>query len=146
MERWDDGAPWHEELSHTADVGFVVTGPDLPVLFARAGVALLAAVVEPSSVQLVSRWPVTATAAGDDATLLHAWLSALVLELPVHGRVGAGVDTMTLAPGRVAAVVAGEAVDPARHDLHGEVKAVTWHGFALERISTGWRAHVILDV
>jgi SHS2 domain-containing protein len=146
MERWHDGAPWYAELSHTADVGFVVTAPDLPSLFARAGVALLAAVVEPASVRLVSRWPVSATAAGDDATLLHAWLSTLVLELPVHGRVGAGIDAVTLAPGRVEAIVAGEAVYPARHVLHGEVKAVTWHGFALERISTGWRAQVILDV
>lgn len=146
MERWHDGAPWAEELSHTADVGFVVTATDLPVLFARAGVAVLAAVVEPASVAERTRWPVTATATGDATGLLHAFLSALVLELPVHGRVGAAITVMALTDDRVDAVVAGEPVDPTRHVLHGEVKAVTWHGFALERVSTGWRARVILDV
>lgn len=144
--RWDATAPWFAELSHTADVGFVVTAPDLPAVFARAGAALLGVVADPAGILERARWPVTAAAGGDAATLLHAWLSALVLELPVHGRVGAGIASIALGQGSVTGVVAGEPVDLARHVVHGEVKAVTWHGFALDRDSTGWRAHVILDV
>jgi SHS2 domain-containing protein len=46
----------------------------------------------------------------------------------------------------VHAVVLGEPLDPGRHHLHGEVKAVTWHGLTVEPTDAGWRAWVLLDV
>jgi SHS2 domain-containing protein len=44
------------------------------------------------------------------------------------------------------AEAAGEAADPARHELGTDVKAVTLHRFELRRTNHGWRATVILDV
>jgi len=46
----------------------------------------------------------------------------------------------------LAAVAAGEAADPARHELGLDVKAVTLHHLAVERVPRGWRATVVLDV
>lgn len=40
----------------------------------------------------------------------------------------------------------GERLDPARHHLGVDVKAVTLHRFSLEQIEQGWKAFVILDV
>ncbi len=40
----------------------------------------------------------------------------------------------------------GEGIDPARHDLVVDVKAVTLHRFRLEQTASGWQATVILDV
>jgi len=40
----------------------------------------------------------------------------------------------------------GEEIDPARHPLRLDVKAVTLHHFALVREEQGWKATVILDV
>lgn len=40
----------------------------------------------------------------------------------------------------------GEPLDPARHRLLVDVKAVTLHRFLVERTESGWRATVILDI
>ncbi len=47
---------------------------------------------------------------------------------------------------RLEAEAAGEAVDPARHALGVDVKAVTLHHLAVERTAKGWQATVVLDV
>ena len=40
----------------------------------------------------------------------------------------------------------GERLDPQRHALGADVKAVTLHRFALEQTEQGWQAFVILDI
>ena len=40
----------------------------------------------------------------------------------------------------------GEELDPLRHPLRGDVKAVTLHRFELRRTDGGWEATVVLDV
>ena len=47
---------------------------------------------------------------------------------------------------RLDAVLAGERIDPERHELLADVKAVTFHDLRVERTATGWDAHVTLDV
>ena len=51
-------------------------------------------------------------------------------------------------PGEFAAVAEaqGERIDPAKHDLLVDVKAVTLHRLKVEAIFRGWRATVVLDV
>ena len=43
-------------------------------------------------------------------------------------------------------VCRGEKIDPARHKLIVDVKAVTLHLFTVEKTAEGWKAHVILDI
>ena len=40
----------------------------------------------------------------------------------------------------------GEPLDPARHALAHEVKAITYHGLRLEQTPDGWLAEVIVDI
>ncbi|WP_243372995.1 archease [Geotalea sp. SG265] len=40
----------------------------------------------------------------------------------------------------------GERIDPARHRLLVDVKAVTLHRFSLEETEHGWKACVVLDI
>jgi SHS2 domain-containing protein len=40
----------------------------------------------------------------------------------------------------------GETIDPGRHPLLADVKAVTLHRLVVERTPDGWRAVVVLDV
>jgi SHS2 domain-containing protein len=42
--------------------------------------------------------------------------------------------------------LAGETIDPARHQLGVDVKAVTLHRFELRATPEGWEAQVVLDV
>lgn len=52
------------------------------------------------------------------------------------------------APGRLdlRAELRGEKIDPTRHELSVDVKAVTLHRLSVERSPEGWRATVVLDV
>ena len=42
--------------------------------------------------------------------------------------------------------LSGEEIDPDRHPLAGDVKAVTLHRFELRRTGDGWEATVVLDI
>jgi SHS2 domain-containing protein len=47
---------------------------------------------------------------------------------------------------RLTATARGERLDPARHHLRVDVKAVTLHRFRLQQSERGWEALVILDI
>jgi len=47
---------------------------------------------------------------------------------------------------RVLSDCRGEKIDPGKHDLVVDVKAVTLHRFKVEKTARGWEALVILDV
>jgi SHS2 domain-containing protein len=44
------------------------------------------------------------------------------------------------------AVLGGEPIDPNRHELLVDIKAVTLHRFRVEPFAGGWKAFVILDI
>jgi len=44
------------------------------------------------------------------------------------------------------AKVAGERLDDARHQQRADVKAVTLHGFSVEKDDGNWKAKVLLDI
>ncbi|HUG44079.1 MAG TPA: archease [Acidobacteriota bacterium] len=47
---------------------------------------------------------------------------------------------------KLSAKLAGEKLDPSRHEQRADVKAVTLHQFWLRSVNGGWETHVILDV
>jgi SHS2 domain-containing protein len=47
---------------------------------------------------------------------------------------------------RLTAEARGEPLDPTRHDLVVDVKAVTLHRFNVKQTASGWEATVILDI
>jgi len=47
---------------------------------------------------------------------------------------------------RLLAAAFGETIDPARHSLLADVKAVTLYRLSMEKTPSGWRAVVVLDV
>ena len=140
-----DAARFVHEIAHTADVGFEVEAPTRAECFERAALGLACAVAEADGVASRERREV-AVVAEDRVALLHDFLHALLLLAQVDGFLVEGVEVTAIDDGSLRAVVAGEPVDPVRHRLHGEVKAVTWHGLSVERRDGAWRARVILDV
>jgi protein archease len=47
---------------------------------------------------------------------------------------------------RLEATARGETLDPTRHQMRVDVKAVTLHRFSLQQNEHGWEASVILDI
>lgn len=135
----------YELFEHTADLGLRAAAPDLDGLFAEMAKALLAAMVENPEAVRPEAAATVEIAGADREYLLFDWLKELLYrfdaEHTVYGRFEVSVR-----PDGLVATVHGEPVDPARHLLNHEVKAITYHGLTVEQAADGWRAEVIVDI
>src|SRR5439155_1340199 len=68
------------EIEHTADLGLEVEAPSLPLLFERAGLGMLALMIDLAAVEPRERVAI-ALAADDREALLHDWLQHLLVRL-----------------------------------------------------------------
>jgi len=149
-----------------ADVAFRAEGDSLEEVFSAAWEATLGVMIElPEDEEPSESGPLTAGAgpgtlrtrvqrrialsAPQADLLLHALLEEQVYLKDAEGlllrlescRVEERGDCW-----QASAVAAGERIDPVRHHLGTDVKAVTWHRFELLQQHGRWRATVILDV
>ena len=139
----------YEIFEHTADLGIRACAEDLDHLFADAARGL-------SSVMVVNLDAVRTTEAvkfqlrGDDLEeLLHDWLTEVLLAFHVRRLVLADFEVKVEAEpviSGLSATARGEAIDPRRHEIDMEVKAVTWHALKVEPHAGGWLAEVVVDV
>ena len=132
------------EIEHTADVGFEVEAPAWGPLLERAALVVAAEIVALGRVEAREDARLEIEA-GDREELLHDWLQAVLVRVQT-GFVPCEVTVEAASDTRVVATLRGEALDPRRHHVQGEVKGVTWHRLAVEKIPDGLRARVILDV
>ena len=77
--------------------------------------------------------------------LLHDWLSELLYTFYAR-RLVLAEFRVQVGPTGLSATARGEPIDPSRHEIGGEVKAITWHGLKVEQLADGWQAEVIVDV
>jgi SHS2 domain-containing protein len=135
----------HETFDHTADLGLRVRAADLNTLFAEAGEALTAALVENPAAVEPAREVRVALPSDDLEYLLFDWLKALLYHFETERFVGSRFEVTVNEQG-LRAVARGETFDPSRHEPAHEVKAITYHGLKLERAGSGWLAEVIVDI
>ncbi len=134
-----------EIFEHTADVGIRVHAADEASLFHDAAEALFSLlVVNLGDVRPVVERPLTIEGAERDL-LLFDWLNELLYVFETEQLVFAQFQ-VTLHADRLSAIARGEALDRARHELHHEVKAITYHGLKVEQTNNGWIAEVIVDI
>jgi SHS2 domain-containing protein len=135
----------YETFEHTADLGLRIRAPDLPTLFAEAGEALFATIVEDlSTVQPAQAHHGQIT--GDDKGLaLLDWLSDLLFQFDTHHLLFSKFE-VAVDGAEFDATAWGEPLDPERHQLSHEVKAITYHGLRVEQQVDGWLAEVIVDI
>ena len=77
--------------------------------------------------------------------MLRDWLAELLYTFEVRRLVLAQFD-VTIGTDGLKATARGEPIDPERHQLDMEVKAITWHGLKVVRDGDGWLAEVIVDI
>ena len=145
VTRARDGEALAREIEHTADVGLEVDAPTLPMLFERAGLAMLALMVDLTGVAPRDVMPLVVEADGL-AELLHDFLSALLVACTARGFVASELAVDAIDTRTVRATAKGERLDPARHDVRAEIKAVTYHELDVRPVPGGWQARVIFDV
>lgn len=135
----------YETFEHTADLGLRIRAADLNTLFAEAACALFATLVENlDSVRPMQQLEVTIT--GDDREyLLFDWLKELLYRFDAEHLLLSRFEVRVGADG-LQGHAWGEPLDPQRHELTHEVKAITYHGLRVEETPDGWLAEVIVDI
>lgn len=135
----------YEPLSHTGDLGIVVYGKDLPELFAHAAWAMFDVMSDVTTIQPRQTIALSVSAT-DLEDLLVRWLSELLYLYDTQRLLCCAFTLTTLEPTHLTAIVAGEPLDPARHPIDTEIKAVTYHQLAIAQMAGGWQACVIFDL
>jgi len=135
----------HEIFEHTADLGLRIRSESLDRLFEEAAGALFSVIVaNPEAVRPVEE--VSFTIEGDrHDELLRDWLAELLYTFHAERLVFSQFE-VSLGEGKLTAAVRGEPIEPARHEIDVEVKAITYHGLKVQPDGHGWLAEVIVDV
>lgn len=135
----------HETFDHTADLGLRIRAADLDTLFAEAGHALLAALIENPEAVAPVRTLELILPADDLEYLLFDWLRTLLYHFDAERLLLAHLD-VRVGPEGLRATARGEVFDPGKHEPAHEVKAITYHDLRVEQTADGWLAEVIVDI
>jgi SHS2 domain-containing protein len=133
----------------TADVAFAAWGTTREELFAACADALTNVMVaDLASIRRNEEIEVHLEN-GELDLLLFAFLNELVFYKDAR-QILLRVASLAItdAPGEflLDARLAGERIDPDRHSLIVDVKAVTLHRFRVAETTQGWKAEVVLDI
>ena len=135
----------YEPLDHTGDLGMRVFGADLHELFVHAAWGLFDLMTDAERIEPRNSREL-AVEAIDLEDLMVRWLGELLYAYDTERFLTASAAFRTLEPTRLRATLRGEPFDAARHPIDTEIKAVTYHQIAVERLDTGWQARVIFDI
>jgi len=133
-----------------ADTALEARGDSPSELILAATQAVIETMVNPDTVS--PRWHRTIEhQAPDLPSLLFDWLSDIVYLKDAHGVVfheATAVVTEDRPHGgwNARGHLTGEPVDPRRHELRADVKAVTKHLYEVRRDDDHWIARVVLDI
>lgn len=136
----------YEILEHTADIGIKAEADSIEVLFLTAAQAMFR-IICPKG-QVISKETYSVRVFGEDnQQLLVNWLSELNFLFQTRQFLLAIVDELYIKDQSLQARVTGERIEPLRHVITTEIKAVTYHQIVVERTDDGkWWAKVYFDI
>lgn len=135
----------YEILDHTADLMVEVRAPTLPMLFAEAARAMFDLLAEPGSARAKKKLSVRLTAENREQ-LLVSWLTELLFRHETGQWLFSRFEIRSLSDTRIDAEAWGEKLDPRRHGVEREIKAVTYHRLRLVEEEGGLKTTIVFDL
>ena len=137
------------ETIATADIAFEASGFTLEEMFVEAAEATLNVMVnDPSAI--TRHETITIVLENDDVDMLLFDFLGELIYLKDTRRLLLRVQNIAIKRGdgvvELAVTLGGEKIDPARHHLNVDVRAVTMHLFEVTKTDDRWRATVVLDI
>jgi SHS2 domain-containing protein len=132
-------------MAHTADLGMVIRGKDLPDLFAQSAWSFFDLMVDIRHLDLKLEKKISVEAPDREA-LLVAWLGELLFLFEARRIVFGKFLIRSLTPTSLSASAHGAFYDPKKHRMKTVVKAVTYHQLRIWEAKGGWRARIVFDL
>lgn len=133
----------------TADIAFEAYGKNLEELFANAGMALMAVMVDIKDIKPSKNHELRIKNKGLEE-LLFDFLSELVFlkdkQQILFSKFEVKIKSLYSKPYALVANLWGEKINPKKHKLRADIKAVTWHLFKIEKTKSGYKARVVVDI
>lgn len=126
-------------------MGIAAYGSSLAEVFEACALGMMSLIIDTAAVEARGEAPIAARA-GDPRALLVSWLSEILFLVEVEGWAFGDFRVEEISGELVRGLGIGEPLDAARHGLHGEVKAPTYHMLELAEEDGLWKARVIFDV
>jgi SHS2 domain-containing protein len=135
----------YELLQHTADVGIRVWGKNLNELFINAATAMFELITDISKVMPTEA--ITVEIEADDSDqLLRNWLSELLYYFNVKDTLLCDFKIHKINDKYISSEVKGEKINPRKHALRHEIKAVTFHRLHIQEKEDLLTTEIIFDV
>lgn len=129
----------------TADLAFEATGKDLNDLFTNAALAVLSSQVKLETVsEKVTKKVVMENE--DVGQLLFDFLNEIIYLKDAEQLIFKTVRVAITGKYKLVADLKGEKIDPQKHQLGNDLKAVTMHKFEIKQTPKGWRCQVVIDI
>ena len=134
-----------EFLEHTADIGIKIKAPTLEQLFILAAEGMFEIIIPNRKVNSLEIFEVQVNAI-DREELFINWLSELNYLFQTQQFLLNTVSEIQVSDKSLSAKISGEKIDPERHPVETEIKAITFHKLFIRQEKTKWTAQVIFDI
>ena len=135
----------YREIDHTADLGFDLWADSIPGFFEEAVLALSEVCYERTAVLWAEERTLEVRGTDPEEQLVR-WLQETYMQLESDLWLTAAATNVVVKGEMVKGTLHGEPIDPARHTLHSEIKAITYHGLKIVHEHGLWRTTVVVDV
>ena len=130
-----------------ADIAYEAYGKDLKELFTHAAIALLDIMANRKTVKGTTKKKITLkNKAVDD--LLFDFLNEIIFLKDTAYMVFHTVKVVITEKNgySLQAELIGETIQPEKHDLGNDVKAMTMHQYEVKQTTTRWKARIVVDI
>lgn len=131
-------------IEHTADIGIIAFGKDLPQLFSNAAFGMFSLITDLNKITQKDKLEIS-TLAKDREELMIYWLNDLLWNYSVNKIIPSEFEILKMDDCNLDARVIGEKYDEKKHNIEMEVKAATYHQLKIEK-KTNWQVQIIFDV
>ena len=135
----------YKQIEHTSDIGIKVFGNSMKDLFINAAFGMFDIMTDISSVNHSLAEGIEI--AGDNPEeIMVSWLSELNYLFITESKIFNKFEIYRLTDTELNGSAIGEKLDPRRHPIHTEIKAVTYHEIYIKQLKKKWEAQIIFDI
>ena len=134
-----------EYIDHTGDTGILVTADTPQQVFTTAAKCMFHIICPSKACHHNLSYAIKLQGQGFEQLLVD-WLSELNFLFQTESFLLAEVNDFLIRDNTLTARVSGEKLDTTLHNIHTEIKAVTWHNLYLKPVNGKWQAQVIFDI